>query len=133
MSEIVQKEVGELKVGSYVVFDGGACRVTNIDKSTPGKHGHAKYRITAVNLISGNKKVVMLSGHAKVDAPIIEKKNAQVLSIEGNKASVMDMESYETLEVEIDDEVKDTITEGATVLYWNILGKRIIKQVKGKE
>ncbi|MBW2993725.1 translation initiation factor IF-5A, partial [Candidatus Woesearchaeota archaeon] len=48
MSE--KKIVGmhSLKTGSYVLVDGVACRVVNIQTSRPGKHGHAKMRVDAV-------------------------------------------------------------------------------------
>ncbi len=67
---------------------------------------------------------------AKVDVPIIDKKNAQVLSIQGDMANVMDMESYETFDIKIPEELKGQIVEGSQVLYWIILGEKIIKQVK---
>ena len=50
--------VGSLKVGSYVVLDGAACRVKNIDVSRPGKHGHAKVRLEGVGLVDEKKRVI---------------------------------------------------------------------------
>jgi len=131
MEEKIQEEISKLKPGRFIILDGEACKITNMEKSAPGKHGHAKYRVTAVNLVTGNKKIVILTGHAKVAVPIIEKKNAQVLSVEGDKAQLMDLESYETIEAEIDkDEVKEPVEPGQQVLYWSIMGKRVIKQIK---
>ena len=42
MTEIKQVQVTSLKIGRYVVVDGIACRVTKMDISKTGKHGHAK-------------------------------------------------------------------------------------------
>jgi len=123
--------VGSLKKGNYIVIDGGACRVTDTQTSRPGKHGHAKVRLTGVGLIDGKKKIVVMPGHDNIEVPIVDKKNAQVLSISNNKANVMDSETYETFDLEIPDELKEEVVEGCTVLYWIILDQKVIKQVKG--
>ncbi len=126
-------EPGQIKVGGYIVIDGEACKVTDTSVSRPGKHGHAKFRIVAVGLIDGKKRDMVLPGHDKVEVPIIEKKNAQVLSLSGKSANVMDAETYETFDIEIPIELKDKVIEGVEIIYWTILGKKIMKQVKGGE
>ncbi len=126
-----QEEIGSLKVGRFIILDNQACRISDMQKSAPGKHGHAKYRVSAIDLITGQKKVIVITGHAKVDVPIIDKKPAQVLSVSGSNAQIMDLETYETFDAEIDDEVKGKVIENAEVTYWDILGRKIIKQVKG--
>ncbi len=125
--------IGSLKVGSFVVIDGEACKVADIQVSRPGKHGHAKVRLTGVGLLDGKKRVIVAPGHDNVDVPIIDKKNAQVLSISDNVATVMDMESYETFELEIPEELKSSCVEGSVVLYWDVLGERVMKQIKSGE
>ncbi|MBS3132067.1 translation initiation factor IF-5A [Candidatus Woesearchaeota archaeon] len=123
--------VGGLQKGSYVVLEDAACKVVDIQVSRPGKHGHAKVRLTAVGLVDSKKRVAVMPGHDNVPVPIVEKKTAQVLSIAGNTANVMDSESYETFDLEIPEELKGQVTEGASVLYWEILNDRVMKQIKG--
>jgi translation initiation factor 5A len=130
MGEIKKASVSSLSKGSYIIMDGTACKVTDIQVSRPGKHGHAKARITAAGLIDDKKRVVVMPGHDNVDVPIIGKKTAQVLSITGNMANVMDVESYETFDLEIPSELKDQVVEGCTILYWDILDDKVMKQVK---
>lgn len=130
MGEIRQAQVTGLKKGSYVIIDGIACIVRDIQTSKPGKHGHAKCRIEAIGMIDGQKKIFVKPGHEKIDVPIVEKKTAQVLSISGDTANVMDVVSYETFDLKIPDELKSDIKEGAQVLYWIILDQKVIKQVK---
>lgn len=125
-----QTTAGSLKQGSSVVFDGIACVVKRVDKGKTGKHGSAKCRIEAVGMINGEKIIKVMPASAKVDVPIIDKKNAQVLSIQGETANVMDMESYETFDIKIPEELKGQVVEGCQVVYWNILGQKIIRQVK---
>jgi len=128
--DIRQTTAGSLKQGSYVIFDGIACTIKSIQTSKTGKHGHSKCRIEAVGMIEPKKIIKIMPAGDKVDIPIIDKKTAQVLSISGNKANVMDMETYETFDLEIPDEFKDKLQEGSKVAYWNVLGQKIIKQVK---
>ncbi|MBW2979428.1 translation initiation factor IF-5A [Candidatus Woesearchaeota archaeon] len=132
MAETRLVGVNTIKVGSYIVIEGAACKVTNIQVSKPGKHGHAKYRIEAVGLLDGRKRTVIIPGGDNVEVPIIEKKGAQVLSIAGNKATVMDNETFETFELDIPEELKDDVVEGCKIVYWDILGQKVIKQVKGE-
>ena len=122
--------VGSLKKGDTLLIDGAPCRVTTIQISRPGKHGHAKVNLMAVGVIDGKKRNVVMPGHDKIEVPIIEKKNAQVLSISNNKANVMDMETYETFDLDIPEELKEQVIEGCQVLYWNLAGQKIIRQVK---
>ncbi|RME53240.1 translation initiation factor IF-5A [Candidatus Woesearchaeota archaeon] len=132
MSEIQHKSVGSLQKGNYVVIDGVACTVTDTQTSRPGKHGHAKVRLEAVGLIDKKKRQIVMPGHDKIEVPVIDKRTAQVLSITGDTANVMDTETYETFDLEIPDDLKGKLTEGATVLYWVILSDRIMKQIKAE-
>ncbi|MEK6916782.1 MAG: translation initiation factor IF-5A [Nanoarchaeota archaeon] len=124
--------VGGLKKGNYVVLEGAACIVTSTQVSRPGKHGHAKVRLEAVGIMDNKKRQVVMPGHDNVDVPIIDKLNAQVLSISGEMANVMDMESYETFDLKVPEELKDNLSAGMTVLYWDILGDKVIKQIKSE-
>ena len=116
-----------LKVRGFVIFDDKACKVTSIEISKTGKHGHAKARIAAASITDGSKIIKVFPGHDKVAVPIIEKETAQVLSIAGDKANVMDMKSYETFDLNIPEDLKDQVNEGDQVNYWIILGKKVLR------
>jgi len=130
MGEIRQAAANSLRPGSYVIFGGQACVVKNIDTSKTGKHGSSKCRIEAIGIIDGVKRIELYSGQDNVEIPIIEKKNAQVLSVTGNVASVMDTENYETFDLEIPDEQKDKVKEGGQVSYWIVMDKKVLKEGK---
>ncbi len=121
---------GSLKQGNYVIFDDTPCVVKNIDLSKTGKHGSMKCRIEAIGLIDNQKRIKIYPSSDKVDVPIVEKRDAQVLSIHDNKANVMDVENYETFDILIPEELKDKVKESSQVSYWVIMDQRIIKQVK---
>ncbi|HLD00142.1 MAG TPA: translation initiation factor IF-5A [Candidatus Nanoarchaeia archaeon] len=121
--------VGTLKKGDTIIIDGAPCKITDTSTSRPGKHGHAKVNMMAVGMLDGKKRNLVMPGHDKVEAPIVEKKNAQILSVSGNQANVMDMSTYETFDLEIPEEMKNEIKEGVEVLYWVLMGLKVIKQV----
>ncbi len=125
--------VGEIKEGKYIVIDGVACVVKSVQKSKPGKHGHAKCRIEAVGIVDGSKKIIVKPVHDTIDSPLIGKENAQVLSIKGNVANVMDLKTYETFDIPIPEDLKDEVKEGSQIVYWIILGQKTMKQSRTQE
>ena len=128
--EIKVTTAGTLKKGSVVIIDGVACKVSDTQTSKPGKHGHAKIRITAVGILDGKKRELVCPAHDNVNTPVIEKRSAQILSIAGNMANVMDADSFETFDMEIPEELKAYVKENINVLYWVITGVKIMKQIK---
>jgi len=119
----------DIKIGTYIQVDGAPCIVKNIDISKTGKHGAAKVRLEAVGVFDDKKKVLAIPGHERFEVPMIDKRKAQVLSISGKVASVMDSESFETLDLPIGEEIKESLQEGSNVEYWVIDENKIIKRV----
>ena len=118
----------EMKVGTNIILDGAPCTVKKIDISRPGKHGHAKCRVEAVGIMTGQKKVFVTPGHDKFDVPLINKNKGQVLSIEDKTISIMDLETFETIDVPCNEEIKSTLSENDNVEYWDVEGEKIVKR-----
>ena len=129
------KTVGgnDLKVGSYIILEGAACKITDIQISRPGKHGHAKLRIEGMGIIDDRRRIIVMPAHDNIEVPIIEKKSAQVLSVHGTTATVMDSETYETFDLEIPEELRQSCVAGIYMLYWKVLENRIMRQIKSGE
>ncbi len=117
----------EARVGTNILLEGEAYIVKKMDISQTGKHGHSKVRVEAVGIINNKKNVFVVPGHEKLEVPNIDKKRAQVLSV-GEKVSVMDVESFETMEIDCPEEIKNTLEENSNVEYWDIEGNKIIKR-----
>ena len=117
----------EARIGTNIMIDDVAFTVKKIDISKTGKHGHAKCRIEAVGIIKNQKKVIVVPGHERFEVPLVNKKKAQVLSIPG-KVSVMDLESFETFEMDCPEEIKKELSENSNVEYWDVEGQKIIKR-----
>ncbi|TEU04298.1 translation initiation factor IF-5A, partial [Candidatus Bathyarchaeota archaeon] len=99
-------EVGDLRVGSYVILDGEPCRIVGLTKSKPGKHGSAKARIVAIGTFDGAKRTFVKPVSAQVEVPMIEKKGGQVVAMLPSAVQVMDLETYEIFEVPFPEEEK---------------------------
>ena len=44
--------VGDLKVGSYAIIDDEPSQIASLQKSKSGKHGSAKFRCSAISLLT---------------------------------------------------------------------------------
>jgi translation initiation factor 5A len=119
-----------IKEGTFVLVEGNPCKVVSLDISKSGKHGHAKVRMVAIGILDEKKREMVVPGHDNVEVPIIEKKNAQVLSVTGTKANVMDAETFETFDLDIPAEMKEQVVEGCQIIYWIIMGQKVMKQLK---
>lgn len=125
-----QIEAKSARKGVYIMIDNVACKVTDLQNSKPGKHGHLKCKITTQGILDGKRRVIEKPGSAKLDSPIIEKKVAQVISIQGEIAQVMDIESYETFESRIPEGLKGKLIEGGNVVYWIVGETKALMEIK---
>jgi len=125
-------DVGSLRVGGYMIADGEPCRIVDLTKSKPGKHGSAKARIVAIGVFDGVKRTVVKPVDANAEVPIIDKRNGQVFSVTATGIQIMDLETYEYLDAVFpeEEELKAKLTPGAEIEYWKILGK--VKIVRAK-
>lgn len=123
-------EVKTLKVGKYVIIDGEASKISSISTSSPGKHGAAKARVEAVGIFDNQKRQFVKPVDTKVDVPMIDKRVGQVLAIMGDNVQVMDMESYDILDLDIPADLKDQIAEGIELEYIEALGNLKIMRTK---
>ncbi len=121
-----QVEVRELKEGRYMNIDEEPCQIISISTSKPGKHGEAKARIEAIGIFDGAKRSVTFPVKHKVQVPIIDKRQAQVITIMGAEVQLMDLETYETFNISTPEEFKDKLTPGKDIQYMVTMGRKKI-------
>ncbi len=121
MPDYMIATVKDLKKGKYVIIDGIPCKVVDIQVSKPGKHGSAKARVTAIGIFNGEKKQLLKPVDAEVHIPIVEKRVGQVVADMGDKYQLMDMETYETFEIDKNPDVSANV--GDEVEYIKALGQ----------
>jgi translation initiation factor 5A len=125
-------DVGSLRVGGYMIIDGEPCHIVDITKSKPGKHGSAKFRITAVGVFDGSKKSFVKPVDLMAEVPIIDKRTGQVFAVNPTGIQIMDMETYEYFDAPYpqEEELKAKLTAGVEIEYWRILGRVKIMRTK---
>ena len=118
--------LGDLKKGSYIVIDGEPGRIVDYTKAKTGKHGSAKAHVVAIGVFTGQKRSLVAPVDTQVQVPIVEKRLAQVLANMGDRVQLMDLETYDTFEVDPpgdDPELSKRLESGVTVEYWLIMGR----------
>jgi translation initiation factor 5A len=124
-------EIKKLQPGRYVIIDEEPCKVLGVTTSVSGKHGEAKARLEVVGLFDNKRRSIVKPADAEMEIPIIEKKTGQVVAISGNNAQIMDMTDYEIFDIPIPEELKEKMAQGKEILYWVVMDRKMITEVKG--
>jgi translation initiation factor 5A len=124
-----QAEVRTLKEGRYMNIDDEPCKIMSISTSKPGKHGEAKARIEAVGIFDGSKRSVVFPVKHKVQVPLIDKRQAQIVSLTDAEVQLMDLETYEMFQLPIPDELKGSLHPGEELQYLVAMGRKKITRV----
>lgn len=121
----VQTEVRELQEGNYVMIDDAPCKITSYSTAKPGKHGSAKARIDARGVFDTKKRSLSQPVDAKIWVPTIERKQGQVVNVESdNVAQIMDLDTYETITMQIPDGI--VVESGEDLEYLEFESQRKI-------
>ncbi|MEM3726226.1 MAG: translation initiation factor IF-5A [Candidatus Bathyarchaeia archaeon] len=125
-------DVGSLRVGGYMIVDNEPCRIVDITKSKPGKHGSAKARIVAIGVFDGVKRSIVKPVDSNIEVPIIDKRSGQIFAVTPSSVQIMDLETYEYLDAPYPEEedLKAKLSPGVEVEYWRIMGR--VKIVRAK-
>lgn len=113
---------GALKKGGFVCINGHACKITDLDVAQPGKHGHSKVSITAVDVFSGKTRMDAAPTSHNVAVPFVATTMYTLLDIGRNgELSLMDDEgeTRQDLDLPTEDRMGDKIralfTSGKTL------------------
>ena len=126
-------DLGSLKEGSYIAIDGEPCKVVEVEKSKPGKHGSAKVRLTGIAIFTGSKKTVIGTVDTHIEVPMIDKRAAQVISATPTSVQLMDLQSFEVTEspTPTEPEFQGKMQPGAEVEVWAVMGRSKVMRIKG--
>ena len=130
-------ELGSLKIGSYILLPvsdqptGEPCRITEFDTSKPGKHGAAKARIVGMGVFDDQKRPHVGPVSMQVHVPLIDKRPGQIISMTDSNIQVMDMETFETVDVDmVDEEIKGKLEQGQEIEYLKVMDRIKIMRIK---
>jgi len=129
---ITYAELGELRKGNFIVIDGEPCRIVEMSRAKVGKHGSAKAHVVAIGFFTGTKKTLVAPVSHRVEVPVIEKRTGQILADLGEVLQIMDLETYETMEIEKPEEesLREKLKPGVEVEYWVVMGRAKIMRVR---
>lgn len=119
-------EVRTLKPNRYMIIDDEPCKIVSITTSKPGKHGEAKARIEAFGIFDGQKRSIVKPVKHKVQVPLIDKRSAQVIAVMGSEVQLMDLETYDTFNLPIPEDLEGELEPGKEIQYLEALGRRKI-------
>lgn len=116
------------------------CLIKATERSKSGKHGHAKVRVVCVGMFDNNKRSLTIPSGHMVEVPEITKGTAQINFVEDASINIMDIESYESFDVDWPqaEDLKKKLKElqadpnkisTAQVEYWGLAGKTLINRV----
>jgi len=123
-----QIEASSVKSGSMIMIEGEPCEVRSMSKSSPGKHGSAKCKIKARGIFDEKDRHITKPGDSMMMSPDVDKKEGQIVSKDGSIAQVMDMDTYETDEMQLPEDLD--AGEGDTLKYWVVDDRNLIKGLK---
>ncbi len=137
---IRRTEIQKLKTGQYIMVEEEPCIIKSTERSKSGKHGHAKVRVVCVGIFDNNKRSLTFPSGSMVNVPEIIKSNAQVNFIEDNLINIMNLETYESLDVEwpTEEELVKKLKElqvdpnkmsSSQIEFWQIAGKTLINRI----
>ncbi len=128
----IKQSIKTLRPGKMVMIDGEPCKVQDISISVPGKHGGAKARIEAIGLFDNRHRSVVKPADTEMDVPIVEKKTAQVVAVVPPNVQLMDLETYETFDAPIPEELEGKLQTGGEINYWVIEGRKMLISVRSE-
>ena len=90
------KQCSAIRKNEYVMIKGRPCKVVEMSTSKTGKHGHAKVHMVAIDIFTNKKLEDICPSTHNMDVPVVKKREYQLLSIEDNFVSLMDLETCDT-------------------------------------
>ena len=73
-------ECGTIKKGSFMVFENRPCKVVGYTTAKTGKHGHAKAKITGIDIFNGKKYEDSVPTSHNVEVPNIKRSEWTVIA-----------------------------------------------------
>ena len=136
---IRRTEIQKLKSGQYLMVDDEPCIIKSTERSKSGKHGHAKVRVVCVGMFDSNKRSLTIPSGHMTEVPEIFKGTAQINFIEDSLINIMDLESYESMDVDwpkdegLVKKFKDLQADpgkmsSAQVEYWQLAGRLLLNR-----
>ena len=143
-SESFPVECGTIKKGSYMVFDNRPCKVVGYSTAKTGKHGHAKAKITGIDIFTGKKYEDSVPTSHTVNVPNIKRSAYTALDVDGDGyLTLMDKQGATRQDIKLPDDteedqklserIKEALIEGREIVLTVLEAMKIEKVVEMSE
>lgn len=108
-SKTYPKQCSALRKNEFVMIKGHPCKIVEMSTSKTGKHGHAKVHLVGIDIFENKKYEDICPSTHNMDVPIVNRKEYQCMSMDGEGyLTLLDDggETFEHLKVTDDQEVK---------------------------
>lgn len=112
-NKVEYRVINDLSTGDLLMIRGRPCKIVNMSKAQPGKHGSAKYTIVGSDVFTGARKETVVSSQEKVACPVMRRGEYQILNMDMHYLQLL---HSETCELWDDFEVEDK--EQLTRIQW---------------
>ena len=101
---------GSIKKGSFMVFKGRPCKVVAYTTAKTGKHGHAKAKITGIDIFTGKKYEDSVPTSHTVMVPNIKRSQYTAIDVDADGyLTLMDKQGGTRQDVKLPDDTDDDI------------------------
>jgi translation initiation factor 5A len=100
-------EFSDIKKGVVMMVKDQPCKIMEVNTSRPGKHGHAKKTVTAIQLITNKKYVTTFTHHSNLEIPEINRNVYICYSLDDNYAQMMNDDGENTDILLTNEQVKE--------------------------
>jgi translation initiation factor 5A len=143
-SESYPVECGTIKKGSFMVFEGRPCKVVGYTTAKTGKHGHAKAKITGIDIFNGKKYEDSVPTSHTVNVPNIKRSAFTALDVDADGyLTLMDKQGNTRQDIRMPDEtdddkkladrIREALNEGKEIVLTVLESMKIEKVVEMTE
>ena len=143
-SESYPVECGTIKKGSFMVFENRPCKVVGYTTAKTGKHGHAKAKITGIDIFNGKKYEDSVPTSHTVLVPNIKRSQWTALDVDADGfLTLMDKQGSTRQDIKLPDDtdedqkladrIKEALSEGREIILTVLESMKIEKVVEMTE
>jgi len=128
---IIPEKVNNVKKGHVIMLDGYPCKVVEMSKSKPGKHGACKTRVVGMDIFTNKKHDEILRSEAQV--VVTDKVELLLLNVEEGQLSCLTEEGETRSDLnlpegELGEQIKEKFDEGVqlNVTILKALGRELV-------
>ncbi|PVU96214.1 hypothetical protein BB561_001312 [Smittium simulii] len=79
-----------LRKNGHVIIKGRPCKIVDMSTSKTGKHGHAKVKLVALDIFTGNKYEDLSPSTHNMDVPNVKREEYSLINIDDDFLNLMD-------------------------------------------